>query len=73
MTNLDLPPNERLVGTKELRTLVPYSPSQIRRLENKGAFPSRIRIGECKVAWSYRAVMEWIENKKSSSIADAEH
>jgi hypothetical protein len=37
--------NGRLVGTKELRTIVLYSDAHIARLEAAGQFPKRLRSG----------------------------
>jgi prophage regulatory protein len=57
---------DRLIDKKELRSLVPYSPSHIARLEKTGSFPRRIQLGPCRVAWSQYAVVEWIETKKGN-------
>ena len=54
---------DRLIDKKELRTLVPYSSSHIDRLEKTGKFPRRIRLGECRVAWSYEDIVRWIASK----------
>ena len=55
--------SKRLIDRKELRRLVPVSPSQIYRWEKDGLFPKRRQIGPCRVAWSYAEVLEWIECK----------
>ena len=53
-----------LVSKKELKTLgIPYSPQHIARLEKAGQFPQRIQLGQCRVAWSYREVLEWIDER----------
>ena len=46
--------NDRLVGKKELRTIVLYSDAHIARLEAEGKFPKRVRLGNgprCRVGW----------------------
>ena len=53
-----------LVSKKELKTLgIPYSPQHIARLEKAGQFPQRIQLGQCRVAWSYKEVCEWINER----------
>lgn len=71
MTVLDTIFHNRLIDKKELRKLVCYSPSQIRRLEERGLFPRRIQLGPGRVAWLYAEVMQWIENKADGRGADA--
>ena len=60
--------NNRLIDFKELQKLVPYSRTQIWRLENLGLFPKRIRLGPGRVVWSLSEVLEWIECKKQSRV-----
>ena len=55
---------DRLIDKKELKKYVPYSSSHIARLEKSGAFPRRIHIGPCRVAWSQIEVSNWINSKK---------
>ncbi len=53
-----------LVSKKELKTLgIPYSFQHIARLEKAGKFPHRIMLGQCRVAWVYQEVREWIEER----------
>jgi prophage regulatory protein len=40
---------------------IPYSRMHIRRLELKGRFPKRVRLGECRVAWLAHDVEQWIQ------------
>lgn len=63
MGTLVVSQSKRLIDRKELRNLVPVSPSQIYRWERAGLFPKRRQIGPCRVAWSYAEVLEWIECK----------
>ena len=56
--------NRLLVSKKELKLLgIPYSPQHIARLEKVGKFPKRIKLGDCRVAWSYREVCDWIDQR----------
>lgn len=51
---------DRLIDRHELRELVPYSLTHIRRLEHAGEFPQRVKIGANRVAWSLNEVLDWI-------------
>ena len=50
-----------LILSAEINKLIPYSQNHLRRLEAKGQFPKRIRIGENRVAWLRAEVDNWIE------------
>ena len=53
-----------LVSKKELKTLgIPYSFQHIARLEKAGQFPMRIQLGQCRVAWCYGEVCDWIAER----------
>jgi len=54
-----------LVSKKELKEVlgIPYSPAHIARLEEAGRFPQRIRLGQCRVAWYYDEVCEWVAQR----------
>jgi len=41
----------RIISAKELHGIIPYSPSQIRRLEQQGRFPKRVKLGDHRVGW----------------------
>ena len=59
---------DKLIPEDEVRKLVPYSPSQIWRNEQRGKFPRRIKLAEGqggRVAWSLREVREWIAARKA--------
>ncbi len=53
----------RVITRRELRLLVPYVPQHILRLEKKGKFPKRIKVGERRVGWWLHEVMAWLEQK----------
>ena len=53
-----------LVSKKELKTIgIPYSPQHIARLEKAKQFPKRIELGQCRVAWCYKEICEWITER----------
>jgi prophage regulatory protein len=55
---------QRLVCKKGLKALgIPYSFAHIARLESKGLFPQRIKLGACRVAWSMQEVLNWIDDR----------
>ena len=53
----------RLITGKQLRTMVPYTPQHILRLEKMGKFPKRVRIGENRVAWLLSEIERWIAER----------
>ena len=62
-----------LVSKKDLHTLgIPYSFAHIARLEAVGQFPKRIRLGQCRVAWLYGDVVNWVEERIRASRSDAD-
>jgi len=53
---------------------IPYSRMHIRRLELKGQFPKRVRLGECRVAWLTQEVERWIQGRIFvSAVLKAKH
>lgn len=59
----------RIITKKELKLLVPFSSQHVLRLEKRGAFPKRIRIGERRVGWWLHEVLVWIEERRSRGVA----
>lgn len=57
----DLP---RIITRKELKLLVPYSSQHVGRLEKKGQFPKRIKIGDRRVGWWLHEVMAWLQARQ---------
>ncbi len=49
-----------LILTSEIVQRIPYSQNHLRRLEAKGSFPKRIRIGANRVAWVRQEIDNWI-------------
>lgn len=50
-----------LILTSEIVQRIPYSQNHLRRLEAKGSFPKRIRIGANRVAWVREEIDSWIK------------
>ena len=55
----------KLCTWSELKEIygIPYCRMHIRRLELKGQFPKRVRLGECRVAWLVDEVERWIQGR----------
>ena len=55
----------KLVSKKELKSVygIPYCFTHIRRLEDAGNFPTRVNLGECRVAWFADEVEDWIASR----------
>ena len=68
MTTPDAISRNRLIDKKELRKLVPLSPSTVYRLERDGQFPKRIRLGRVRVAWSLPEILAWIDCQKQGRV-----
>ena len=59
---------DRLINSKQIVEIVPYSLFHLSRLEAAGKFPKRIKLGEGgRIAWSLRAVEEWIAERRAAS------
>lgn len=52
-----------LLKRNEVLDLVPYSVPHIYRLEAKGQFPARIKVGERRVAWRLSDILQWLSNR----------
>lgn len=52
-----------IITRKALLQMVPYTPQHILRLEKKGRFPKRIRIGENRVGWLLSEVQAWLQSR----------
>lgn len=60
MSNHD-PSPVRLLNLKQVQERVPYSRTQLWRLERAGLFPRRIRIGANRITWLACEVEAWIK------------
>ena len=52
-----------LIDRPGLRKRVPYSDTQLWRLEKKGLFPQRVKIGPNRIAWVESEVIEWLRRR----------
>ena len=61
----ECPMTQKLVSKKELKSVygIPYSFAHIARLEAAGQFPTRVRLGACRVAWLSEEVQSWIDER----------
>lgn len=56
---------QRIIDRKELKTLIPYSTSQIARMEKQGLFPKRVRLGPNRIGWFLADVLRWMDERKA--------
>lgn len=56
-------PVAQLITLGELLDIVPFSRQHILRLEKKGRFPRRLRLGDNRVAWLRAEIEQWINAK----------
>ena len=54
----------------ELRSLAPYTPQHIHRLEKAGRFPKRPQLGPNRVGWRLTDIEAWIKGAPIRIIAD---
>ncbi|MBR1250006.1 AlpA family phage regulatory protein [Bradyrhizobium sp. AUGA SZCCT0169] len=57
--------DQRIIGSAELRKLVPFSDAHFWRLERSGGFPRRIKLGTHRIGWDLNEVLDWIDARKS--------
>ena len=48
-----------LITSAEIKILIPYSPQQIKRMEDDGRFPNRLRLGPNKICWVREEIENW--------------
>ena len=56
---------ERIITKTELRTVVPYSETHLKRLEDAGKFPRRIKLGPGRVGYVWSEILKWIDDRKA--------
>jgi prophage regulatory protein len=59
-----------IVDWKRLKTIVPYSRQHITRLEKTGQFPSRVRLGQCRVGWYVDEIEDWLNSRPRARLDD---
>lgn len=62
--------SDRFVHTRELRSLVLYTPHHVRNLERAEKFPGRIRLSDNRVVWLERELHDWLETQRKRDEAD---
>ena len=62
---MPLDTTDRIIDAAKRREMVPYSDMHIWRLEKQGRFPERIKLGQHRVGWSLREILQWIEERKA--------
>ncbi len=58
-----MPDRNRLIRLPELLDLVPFSRSHIHRLEKRGKFPRRLKLGMRRIAWRENEILRWIHER----------
>ncbi len=53
----------QIITKKQLRDRIPYSDTQIWRLERAGKFPRRVKLGPNRVGWVAKEIDGWIDQK----------
>jgi predicted DNA-binding transcriptional regulator AlpA len=57
----------RLIGGKELQALgIRFSRAYLLKLEKRGQFPQRVRLGPNSVAWRLDEIQQWIEMRSAA-------
>ena len=59
------PKSKSLIRFPEVQSMVGLSRTTIWRLEQKGKFPARRKLGENSVAWIKEEIEKWIMTRKS--------
>ena len=54
----------RILRLREVIALTGLSASSIRREEQAGRFPKRVRLGPGTVGWAAEAVSDWIRSRE---------
>ena len=60
-----------LITKVELRRIVPYTPQHILRLEKRGLFPRRVRLGANRVGWLLTEIEQWVATRVAERDATA--
>ncbi len=60
----------RIITERRLRERVPYSHAHLYRLEEKGLFPKRIKLGRHRVGWVEEEIEAWLKARMAERDAD---
>ena len=61
---------DRIISSREVCEIIPYSLMHIGRLERAGKFPRRLRLGPGRtgrVGWRLSEVEQWIEERAAET------
>ncbi len=61
---------DRFVREDECKNITGLSKTTRWRMEQKGTFPSRVRIGNRIVAWKLSKLNQWLESQGDPHAAD---
>lgn len=59
---------ERILSSKEVLKIIPYSPSHIWRMEQQGRFPRRVKLGANRVGWLESELSNWIKARADERV-----
>lgn len=59
-----IPTTTRLIRRAEMLRISGLSISSVYRLERKGEFPARRRLGPNSVAWDLASVLQWAQSRE---------
>ena len=61
----------KLMTLKELKTVygIPFSNTHLKRLEDAGEFPKRVRLGRWRVGWYADEIDAWMASRPRGSPA----
>ena len=67
-SNTTLQPEDEFIRRPALLELVGMSKSHQARLEKRGEFPRRVKLGERCAAWSRDEVRQWMVTKRNERL-----
>lgn len=59
---------KKFIRRPQINFITKLSDSTLTRMEKRGDFPPRIKIGVKAVGWAEDDVIEWLNHKQSASI-----
>ena len=58
---------ERYLRLPEVQAIVTYSKVHLYRMERRGDFPRRLKLGPNRVVWKLSEILAWVERKRAAS------
>lgn len=62
--------SDRLLTSKEIESVVGLSRTAIYRMEIRGDFPKRVKIGARKIGWYESEVNDWLARRERARLGD---